>query len=336
MRNALLSILDLYSKDIIDSCVSPKTAANIKSYINYIKSQLTDQEVWFPNTIYLIERTLKNYEKQDDVRKIDYLRSRVYIIYRALKYELEKKESSDSSSYNSNEYFQRYIDELKARLDELEKHNSEESETIKLEKEETQKQLRKILYEFEQQKKKDDASDKLEKDFSLAFAKLKKHIEPLISEKKRLNWMFYVYAVLSLIVLVGLIILEFVYISKWDTANESWVYYLRYYIPVPLAGALLWAFIYQMNRAQRQLVLLSNQLYLIDYIEGILMTIPVVSPNVDIAAEKISNVLEDMVRRYINVPNILSEDTLDKAFSRDSIDIHALLDWAKNVKDVIK
>ena len=154
-------------------------------------------------------------------------------------------------------------------------------------------------------------------------------------EKTRLNWMFNVYAILCVCVLGVLVYFEFVYLSKWEAPTKL-IDYLPFYIPVPIVGGLLWAFIYQMNRAQRQLMLVAYELYHVDYVEGLLQAINMVSPNVTSASEKIGNVLDIMIKKHITTPSELFDFSLDKEISKDNIDLKTFVNVAKEVKDVIK
>lgn len=242
---------------------------------------------------------------------------------------------------NSESYFSKRINEWK----EKEKKLNEEIQTLKKEngkyeeKEEELKDIKdkinKIQAERDDLLKKLDAQQNLESKISKAFTELKKHISPLKKEKTRLNWMFYIYAFLCVIVLGILIYFELSYLSKWEKP-ESWIDYLPFYIPVPIVGGLLWAFIFQMNRAQRQLMQVANVLYHIDYVEGLLLAINLVSSDIYSASEKISNVLDDMIKSYISFPDSLSQQVLDKELSKDNIDLHTFIHLAKEIKDALK
>ena len=154
-------------------------------------------------------------------------------------------------------------------------------------------------------------------------------------EKIRLDRMFYVYAGLCVCVLLVLVYFEYVYLSKWQTPTKL-IDYLPFYIPLPIVGGLLWVFIVQMNRAQRQLMLVAYELYHVDYVEGLLQAINMISPNVASATERIGNVLDIMIKKYIKTPSEFVESSLDKEISKDNIDLKTFINIAKEVKDVIK
>lgn len=245
------------------------------------------------------------------------------------------------SEYNTEEYYKKTISELETKVKELSislkesKESKEQKEEIKKELEERREQIRKITADKEELEKKLDAQENIKKKITDAFEGLKKHTSQLEKEKARLNGMFGVYAFLCVCVLGILVYFEFVYLSKWQAPTKL-IDYLPFYIPVPIVGGLLWAFIYQMNRAQRQLMLVSYELYHVDYIEGLLQAINMVSPNVASATEKIGNVLDVLIKKHITSPNELFEKTLDKEISKDNIDLKTFVNLAKDVKGVIK
>ena len=183
--------------------------------------------------------------------------------------------------------------------------------------------------------KKLDASEYLKERISTAFVELKKHISPLQEEKTRLNRMFYAYAILCGLVFLVLVVFEIIYLSQWEGAKK-WIDYLPYYVPLPIVGGLLWAFIFQMNRAQRQLMQLANVLYHIDYVEGLLLAINLVCADVNSASEKICNVLDKMISNYMSTADSLSEKTIDAEMSKDNINLHTFINLAKEIKEVIK
>ena len=246
-----------------------------------------------------------------------------------------------NSEYNTEEYYKKTISELETKVKELStslnesKESKEQKEEIKKELEERREQIRQITADKDELEKKLDAQENIKKKITDAFIELKNHISHLKKEKTRLNGMFYVYAGLCVCVLGLLVYFEYVYLSKWQTPTKL-IDYLPFYIPLPIVGGLLWAFIYQMNRAQRQLMLVAYELYHVDYVEGLLHAINMVSPNVTSASEKIGNVLDVMIKKHITTPNELFENSLDKEISKDNIDLKTFVNIAKEVKDVIK
>ena len=245
------------------------------------------------------------------------------------------------SDYNTEEYYKKTISELENKVKELSislkesKESKEQKEKIKKELEERREQIKQITADKEELEKKLDAQENIKKKITDAFVGLKTHTSHLENEKCRLKWMFGIYAFLCACVLGILVYFELVYLSKWQTPTKL-IDYLPFYVPVPIVGGLLWAFIYQMNRAQRQLMLVAYELYHVDYVEGLLQAINMVSPNVASATEKIGNVLDVLIKKHITSPNELFEKSLDKEISKDNIDLKTFVNLAKDVKNVIK
>ena len=96
----------------------------------------------------------------------------------------------------------------------------------------------------------------------------------LTCEKNRLNITFYVYAVLIIIVIGFLIGWETYLISNLyiEFPPNDWMKCVILYLPIPISAGLLWAFIYQMNRAQRQLVRIAERIHIIRYKNALIST----------------------------------------------------------------
>ena len=289
-----------------------------------------------------IKQHLEKLNETTDRKNERYIIEQIFISLRKL-----DSLCSHSIYYNSENYYDQQIKELKAKEnklnDELEKlrtkkeqsQNDEQIEQYKQELKLNKEQIKQYEQELEELKKKLDARENIKKQINIAFDELKKHTSHLIDEKTRLNWMFGIYAFLCFAVLTILIYFEYSYLSKWETAY-SWIDYLPFYIPLPIVGGLLWIFISQMNRAQRQLIQVANTLYHIDYIEGLLLAINHISADANSASDKICNALDDLIKSHMLVPDGLSEQYLDTEISKDNINLSTFINLAKEVKEVIK
>ena len=314
------------------SILCKELASDSKLYINTINKAISLEERIKSDITNLKDENVQ--DKQRFILDFSHATSEIYRVFRP-------ENKGETLILNTEDFYSANISELQKReellveeIAALKKKNQKYAEKEK-EIEEVKIQIQQSIEEKEELKKKLDAQESVKKSISNAFVELKKHITPLIHEKKRMNWMFYIYEVLCICVLGILVYFEFSYLSKWEGA-EKWIDYLPYYIPVPIVGGLLWAFIYQMNRAQRQLLQLANVLYHIDYVEGLLLAINSINADVNSASEKISQVLDQMIKNYMLVPESLSEKTIDAEISKDSINLHTFIDLAKEIKDVIK
>lgn len=270
--------------------------------------------------------------ENDEKKYLIRIRSCIYSLIRSC---------STNADNNSESYYTKQINELQEKenalnkeIEDLKQKNAEHQEKEN-ELESIKEQIKQYEIEKDELKKKLDARDNIKGKISEAFTELKKHISHLEIEKTRLNWMFYIYALLSVAVLGALIAFEWNYISNWADADK-WMDYLPFYIPVPIAGGLLWVFISQMNRAQRQLIQVANVLHHIDYVEGLLLAINHISTDVNSASDKICHVLDHLIKNHMSSPDGLSEQSLDAEISKDNINLNTFLNLAKEVKEVIK
>ena len=120
----------------------------------------------------------------------------------------------------------------------------------------------------------DDETKELSKKISPLTINSQDLLKELTCEKMRLNVTFYVY--------VGLIILVIGFLTGWETylisslyqefPPKDWMKCLILYLPIPITAGLLWAFIYQMNRAQRQLVRIAERIHIIRYKNALIST----------------------------------------------------------------
>ena len=340
-RDELLSVLTESLKNQQIERFSPM----IRSRIDYICSKISSDSVFYTRTIEKAQKILDRIKS--DLKNIEessnnsiYLRdilSAIGDLFRTCRTE----DPGRFADYNSENFYTKQIQELqeKERLLNIElsalKQKSAEHAKKEKELDNIKEQIKNSIAEKDELRKKLDARENMKERISTAFIELKKHISPLKKEEKRLNWMFYAYAALCVFVLGIFVYFELSYLSKWEGA-KNWIDYLPYYVPVPIVGGLLWVFIYQMNRVQRQLIQVANVLYHIDYIEGLLLAINLVSADVNSASEKISHVLDNLIKNYMSTPDSLSEQSLDAEISKDNINIHTFINLAKEIKDVIK
>lgn len=332
--------------------------------INYIYSKLSLFSFYYKNIEILnpilkqIKLNVENIKKHPDdihyLAKLDFYIEHLYNIIRNID---DRPLGNNSEEYyeeqikvlkSKEDALKKELDNLKQRIEDYDKKDSYIKEQIQLsatkelelkKKEEElnfiKEQIQQSEIEKEELKKKLDAFNNMQYRIRMAFEELKEHTLNLKSEKKRLNWMFYIYAVLCIGVLGLLVYFEVDYLSEWKGVDK-WIDYLQYYVPIPILGGLLWAFVFQMNRAQRQLMQIANVLHHIDYVEGLMLAIPIVSVDVNSASEKICNILDNLIKNYMNTSDSLSEQSLNSEISKDNINLHNFVGIAKELKEVFK
>lgn len=120
----------------------------------------------------------------------------------------------------------------------------------------------------------EDEAKELKKKLNPMSSNIGEMLQDLQSEKKRLVVMFNVYIALIVVVVAVLIFWETTLINNLyaDFPPKNWAKCIILYLPIPLSAGLLWAFIYQMNRAQRQLVRFAERIHQIKYKDSLLQT----------------------------------------------------------------
>ena len=136
-------------------------------------------------------------------------------------------------------------------------------------------------------------------------------LKELTCEKKRLNVTFYVYAFLIIIVIGFLIGWETYLISSLyqEFPPKDWMKCIILYLPIPISAGLLWAFIYQMNRAQRQLMRIAERIHTIKYKNALINT------STNLYSDGLKN--EDHVAKLIDGIMKSSEYSLEKPIVTD-------------------
>ncbi|KAA6319107.1 hypothetical protein EZS27_030959, partial [termite gut metagenome] len=178
--------------------------------------------------------------------------------------------NTPEQSYNSKSYYEEQISKIEKQrsslLDEIEElknsqmQTTEEREEYRLalsEKEiilqKYQEQIANYKLEKEEIAKRDNAIKDWNKKITDTFKELQISIKPIKNERRLLKYMFYSYAVLSFILVLGLGLIEYLICNKiYANINLiTWRDYLHLVPPIPIAIGLLWGFITQLNRAQR-------------------------------------------------------------------------------------
>lgn len=141
---------------------------------------------------------------------------------------------------------------------------------------------------------------------------LNKKISPLTSafdssiklveeEKNRLVTTYKTYYFLIWVVVLALV--------GWETylvwniypklPSTNWLVYISLYLPIPISAGLLWAFIYQMNKAQRQLIKCAQYIHKLKYKDSLLKA------SMEIYSDGLRN--EEHVAKLID--NIMNEQS---------------------------
>ena len=231
--------------------------------------------------------------------------------------------ASPGSNINSIEYYEKQINGLKSEL----------NETVEKDKRK-EKQLLDYELKLKVAKKDKDIKESWEKKITETFKKLEKILQPLEIEKRKLNILFGVFLGLSIVLVIFLCVIEGVAFHKLTSQLDlpSFKDYIILFIPVPVAGALLWGFIYQMNRAQRQTVVLAKNIHHIKYVEGLLLAVNTLSPSVDDGITRVNTALDKMIANHLSLKDENTELDLLEEEKKDSMPVDAVLKILKEAK----
>lgn len=255
--------------------------------------------------------------------------------------------------YNSKQFYEdriasidserRKLEETIDKLIEENQQSQSQKEELELKKSELADAASQIEFyqkELELRKKQDDAVDEWKKNIRDTFKELTKYLFPIENEHNRLRWIFYVYGILAGAIIISIIILEITACSKINHIKDwsDFTNYIVLFIPVPIAGGLLWAFICQMNRAQRQMIILSRYIHEIKYVEGLLLSINSLSPSIEEAVKRINLALDRMIDNHLNIgtKDVFTEDRFLNEEKKDGMPYDVVMKILGAFKDIAK
>ena len=159
-------------------------------------------------------------------------------------------------------------------------------------------------------------------------------VNPINVEKERLEKLFHIFKRSMVGVVLFLLVWEVVCVWVWiaDDWPHSLIEYMPFYLPIPLCVGLFWVAIFQMNRAQRQLLFLTNQFHHDHYIESLLLVINNISFNALDGAEKIRTIVEKMIESYIHFGNNVVEKHINEEIEKDKINLLSLFHLMEKAK----
>lgn len=236
--------------------------------------------------------------------------------------ELEKQNSVLSNQLNRLNGLIEHYNEEKEKLEILQKENDRINDVV-----------RKYETELEKSKQREDAINNWKNKISAAFRGLEGPINRLVEEHKRLEWLYNVYKWSSAALVIFLIIIEIVVYIKIVCSDvyPTWDQYLPMALPVPITLGLLWGFITQMNRAQRQMVVLSNKIHETKYTEGLLQALNTLSVDIGESMSKINDAISRLIDNHLhNMDSLrLDEKDLSKIEKQNALPIEQIPELIK-------
>jgi len=256
-----------------------------------------------------------------------------------------KIEDSEKKAINSISFYETKIADLKIKEAELEEalkltegKSKKDVEEAKRELEDANRKILEYKNELELKRKLEDARENWKDSINNTFKELKTYLKPIKKEQNRLDVLFWVYLIFSVLLVIAVIAIEWIGVFKISstTGFPDFKQYITVYLPLPIAGALLWGFIYQMNRAQRQLVVIAKSIHKVEYIQGLLLSINKLSPTIEDGISRINAAIDSLIKNHLGQKEIDTEEDLIKEESKDSLPIDAVIKLLKEMKGISK
>lgn len=164
-------------------------------------------------------------------------------------------------------------------------------------------QMAKMLKEKDAVQKEEQIEKNWDTKIQQAFVALKQCTSAIEEEKsiaskeyQRIINIIYVVCVITVVWLLSIykaIFVTHVYFT-------GWISFLPYYLPIPLFFVVFWVLIVQKNRASKLSITLSDELYRIRYMEGVLLAINKLSDNSESSISRINKALDVMVESFLH------------------------------------
>ena len=101
---------------------------------------------------------------------------------------------------------------------------------------------------------------------------------------------------------------------------------------------MLWAFIIQLSRSQRQLVILAKHIHEIKYIEGLLLSISSLSSNINDSTKRVNLAIDRLLDNHLNQSSItgtINEESILNEEKKDVVPIDLVIKLLKEAKGYI-
>lgn len=251
--------------------------------------------------------------------------------------------NTNDANYNTETFYRDEIDRLSKQLQKYQKEidNFKQENDDKKNLEEkfniAHEQIIRYEQEIEQNRKREDAINNWKEKITKAFQDLKEPLNRLQKEHDRLKVLYKIYGFTSIVLVLFLVFIEFIVCYKINnsTPYPTWEQYWAMILPVPVAIGLLWGFITQMNRSQRQMVVLARQIYEVEYIEGLLQALNTLSVDIAESMSKINKAISRLIDNHLrNMDSMhIDETTLQKLEKQDALPYEKIPELIKLLKD---
>ena len=268
---------------------------------------------------------------------------------------LRKYISEKQNIYNSEDFYNQQIKELQEQRNQLEEYlrniEGQTNDKIAFHKKEIQEKERELQFaneqihnyqkELEDKKKQENVITEWNIKIKDTFSELTEYLSPITTEHRRLTILFWSYLSLIGFAIVFIVIFESIICVKISNEIEfpKWKDYIASIIPVPVIGALLWAFISQLNRTQRQLIILAKHIHEIRYVEGLLLSLNSLSPNINDSIRRVNIAIDKLLNNHLSESSNsgkISEEDIVKEEKKDMIPYDLVIKLLKEVKGIVE
>jgi hypothetical protein len=356
---------DIQSKIIIPEIYEIRNLLNkIDSQSSYnvafVSNLFTENFTNISNQLYklLEQNNIDNRNTEEFKFNLHALSRKLRSELRQIKDYLKKHINERQSIFNSEKYYNEQIKELERQKQDLQNYLNQQKdiegktlEEIASHKKEIKEkeialikaneQIKNYQKELEEKKKQENVIVEWNSKIKSTFTELTLCLAPIKNEHFRLNCMFWIYSGLIAIIIISIVLLEIFVFCKLSALNEfpEFKNYLGAIIPLPVFGGLLWAFIIQINRTQRQLVVLAKHIHEIRYVEGLLLSLNSLSSDINDSTRRVNVAIDRLLENHlnessstgkINEANIVSEE------KKDTVPIDVVIKLLKDVKGIVK
>ncbi len=365
----LVLLSENQNEDLFDSQVI-KDLYEIREMINKIElvsySNISFISDLFTENFHTIFSDLNILLNSDNSERMNTVKQKkeFYRLIKVLKFELVRIKNTikgyineKQSIYNSEKYYNEQIKELEKQKNELKNYLIQQKnivgqskEELALHKKEIQEkeitlikaneQIKSYQKELEEKKKQENAIVEWNSKIKSTFRDLTECLIPIKNEHSRMNIMFWIYSCLITIFLIAIVLLEINIFCKLNETSEfpEWKNYFTSLIPFPILGGLLWAFIIQLNRTQRHLVVLAKHIHEIRYVEGLLLSINSLSPDINDSTKRVNIAVDRLLENHLNASSStgkINEDFILKEEKKDSVPYDLVVKLLKDAKEII-
>lgn len=360
IRSIVLNLRIILSKEPFKSIVEPELLAVLRTFDgNLLRARRLDRSIPFSpailddlDSIYtkLIELSIEVKSKGeldiDKKQKIYEISKELFRTIIILKNELSHELILRPTVYNSENYYKEQIKQLEAQKKSLEEEFKKKQKESKINQEEkedalrnAEEQIRNYKSELEEKKKQENAISEWRNKIKNTFEELSCYLSPIKDEHERLKFLYKAYVGLTGIVIIFIVVLEIIICCKFSSTESfpNWKDHLTLLLPIPASGALLWAFISQLNRAQRQLVLLAKHIHEIEYTEGLLLSLNSLSIDMEDSMKRVNSAIDRLLDNHLSMGTELcrcDEDSIVKEEKKDMVPVDLILKLIKEAKGV--